>query len=171
MNTNEGTGPYPTQRTAEFTIDFASEATFILADYGPHGEGLFFDPYIRVTGWGQEIYDVGIDDVRTLVAPIPDWKWARRGRSDRLRLSGGDLYWQPEHVHIPHSLVANQHHLRVWGWSCLRRPIAQQREHRSLADNRPIISSKKQNVRPDRFKPVRSETTQNGVMYPCSTRA
>ena len=79
MNTNEGTGPYPTQRTAEFIIDFNSEATFVLADYGPHGEGLFFNPYLRVTGWGSELYDVGIDDVRTLVAPIPDWKWAEEG--------------------------------------------------------------------------------------------
>jgi plastocyanin len=79
MNTNEGTGPYPTQRTAEFIIDFNSEATFVLADYGPHGEGLFFNPYLRVTGWGSELYDVGIDDVRTLVAPISNWKWAEEG--------------------------------------------------------------------------------------------
>jgi uncharacterized repeat protein (TIGR01451 family) len=79
MNTVEGVGPVPTQRTAEFSLQFNSETPFVLADFGMHGEGLFFNPYLRVTGLGGVIYDVGINDIRTLVAPVPTWKWPEEG--------------------------------------------------------------------------------------------
>ena len=79
MNTVEGMAPTSPQRIAEFSIEFNQEVPFAIADFGSHGEGLFFDPYIRVTGWEGETYDVGIDDVRTLVVPIPDWRWPEEG--------------------------------------------------------------------------------------------
>jgi hypothetical protein len=75
-NTIELTGPIPTQRTAELVIEFDTATLFTFTDYDEHGDGLFFDPYIRVDHeLFDEIYDVGIGDVRTLVFPFFDWAW------------------------------------------------------------------------------------------------
>lgn len=75
VNTVEGTGPNPAAQTAELTIDFDSPFPFVLTDYGPHGEGLFFEPYLQVIPAGSSRYDIGNGDIRTIVFPILDWRW------------------------------------------------------------------------------------------------
>ena len=74
VNTKEGQGPNLAQRSAELIITFDNADPFVLTDFGPHGEGLFFRPHLQVdTGTGS--YDIYIGDIRTIVFPILDWKW------------------------------------------------------------------------------------------------
>jgi uncharacterized repeat protein (TIGR01451 family) len=74
INTNEGQGPNPAQRTAQLTVTFDNPTPFVLADFGPHGEGLFFQPHLRVET-NSSSYDIFVGDIRTIVVPSPDWKW------------------------------------------------------------------------------------------------
>jgi len=79
VNTTEGTGPEPAALIADLAFTFPQPVLFTLADYGTHGNGLFFNPYIRVKPAHASAYDVGIGDVRTLVVPTPTWKWPEEG--------------------------------------------------------------------------------------------
>jgi uncharacterized repeat protein (TIGR01451 family) len=75
VNTTEGQGPNPPDRTAELTITFDTVTPFVLTDFGPHGEGLFFQPHLYVASTAGSPYDIFLGDVRTIVFPILDWKW------------------------------------------------------------------------------------------------
>jgi hypothetical protein len=82
-NTFESSPLVTAQRTATLTINFDepvnfSEIAFSLAE--PHGEGLFFEPQIRVLNTGNVI---GRGDVRMLT--VPQFQW-----------SEGSLYMWPE---------------------------------------------------------------------------
>jgi hypothetical protein len=71
--------PYiPTQRTAELSIQFYTPGPFNM-DYLseerisiPHGNGLFFDPYLEVLGKNLEIHQ---GDLRLLSIPEITWMW------------------------------------------------------------------------------------------------
>jgi hypothetical protein len=71
--------PYVTpQRTATLTIIFDQLMPFDLSAFDPddpHGEGLFFDPWLKVQNTGNEIH---VGDPRILTVPI-DWMWPEAG--------------------------------------------------------------------------------------------
>jgi len=75
VNTIEGGATTQPQQTAEIIIQFDNTFGFVLTDFGPHGEGLFFEPYLRVMPSGAANYDIGNGDLRTIVFPIADWRW------------------------------------------------------------------------------------------------
>jgi uncharacterized repeat protein (TIGR01451 family) len=84
VNTTEGIGPNLAAQTAELIIQFDSTFQFTLEDFGPHGEGLFFEPYLQVIPLTGARYNVGNGDVRTIVFPISNWRWPEeRVRIDR----------------------------------------------------------------------------------------
>ena len=71
--------PYvPTQRTAELSIQFYTPGPFdqnYLSEERisiPHGDGLFFDPYLEVLGKNLEIHQ---GDLRLLSIPEISWMW------------------------------------------------------------------------------------------------
>jgi len=75
VNTTEGIAPTPAAETATLVIDFNSSFYFTLSDFGPHGEGLFFEPYLRVIPTSGSRYNIGNGDLRTIVFPIANWRW------------------------------------------------------------------------------------------------
>ncbi|MCC7129584.1 MAG: DUF11 domain-containing protein [Anaerolineae bacterium] len=75
VNTTEGIAPTPAAETATLVIDFNNTFPFTLSDFGPHGEGLFFEPYLRVIPPSGSRYNIGNGDLRTIVFPIANWKW------------------------------------------------------------------------------------------------
>ncbi len=84
VNIIEGVEFTQAQQIASFTIQFDTPFLFTLTDFGPHGEGLFFEPYLRVIPSARDRYNIGNGDVRTIVFPFADWKWPEEGvRIDR----------------------------------------------------------------------------------------
>jgi LruC domain-containing protein len=87
INAKEGTPLALTQRTVQLIIEFSSPAPFE-QDYlsesklsQPHGEGLFFDPYLEVLDKSLEIHQ---GDLRLLSIPTVNWMWPEeRVRIDR----------------------------------------------------------------------------------------
>lgn len=75
VNTTEGIAATPAARTATLVINFNNTFPFTLEDFGPHGEGLFFEPYLRVIPPTGGDYTIGNGDLRTIVFPISNWKW------------------------------------------------------------------------------------------------
>ena len=81
VNTIE-TSPYnPAVMTAYLEIELDESTPFQFRDYGNHGNGLFFEPYLHVM-YQATHYDVGIGDVRTIVIPVQRWLWPE----ERVRL-------------------------------------------------------------------------------------
>jgi hypothetical protein len=65
----------PAQRYASLDITFNNLAPFDLSKYDfnlPHGEGLFFDPYLHVINTGDTIHR---GDIRMLTVPDLAYSW------------------------------------------------------------------------------------------------
>ena len=74
-NTVEGYPYYPPQRYATLIITFTNLVPFNLSAYNlsaPHGEGLFFDPYLHVVNTGDNVHR---GDIRMLTVPSTTWLW------------------------------------------------------------------------------------------------
>ena len=79
VNTYEGVPYTPAVMTAFLEIDLDNSAPFVFTDYGTHGDGLFFEPYLHIMRYD---YDVGVGDTRTIVIPVKSWQWPE----ERVRL-------------------------------------------------------------------------------------
>ena len=113
VNTVEGVGPDQALMTAELTITFDEPFLFTLSDFGPHGEGLFFEPYLSVHASGGA-YDIGTSDVRTLIVPEIDWKWPE----ERIRIDNaypGITYSGPPEMFVFPSGWWATHNVCVYG--------------------------------------------------------
>ena len=74
-NTYETKPRLKPQRTAELSIEFNTPFFFNLAAYpltDEHGSGMFFDPYLKVLGSGEQIFR---GDSRMLVIMDINWMW------------------------------------------------------------------------------------------------
>ena len=84
-NTIETSHVSPTV-TAKLTITFSTAFYFDFGQFDPysvdsmHGEGLFFDPYIKVKPKTGGSYEVHRLDDRILTVP-DDWKWPEEGKA------------------------------------------------------------------------------------------
>jgi len=72
VNTFEGIPYTPAVMVAFLEIDLDSSTSFVFTDYGTHGDGLFFEPYLHIKGYD---YNVGVGDIRTVVIPVKTWSW------------------------------------------------------------------------------------------------
>ena len=95
VNTVEGKSNEPAlpRRTVSLTLEFTSPFPFNLTDYlltDAHGNGLFFNPYLKVINTGEQI---NTGDIRMLIFPEAHWPWPEeRVRIDR---AYGDLIFTP----------------------------------------------------------------------------
>ena len=84
VDTVEGQPYIPPNRTAEIRITFDAPFAFNVDPagmYQPHGEGLFFDPLLKVLNTGELIQS---GDVRLLSVPSAHWLWPEESvRIDR----------------------------------------------------------------------------------------
>jgi len=100
-NAIEGAGFIQAQQIASLVIQFEAPFQFTITDFGPHGEGLFFEPYLRVIPPSGDRYNVGNGDLRTIVFPFADWKWPEeRVRIDRA-YPGINYIGTPEFFEFP----------------------------------------------------------------------
>jgi hypothetical protein len=79
-NTVEGTPLIRAARTARLTIDFDTAELFVIPPDNlelPHGEGLFFDPYLFIINTGDT---VGRGDFRLLAVPEATYLWPEETR-------------------------------------------------------------------------------------------
>jgi hypothetical protein len=79
-NTEEGTTLIRAARTARLTIDFETAAPFVIPEDTldlPHGEEMFFNPYLFVINTGDS---VGIGDLRLLEVPEASYLWPEERR-------------------------------------------------------------------------------------------
>lgn len=74
-NTTEGVPPIPPARTATLSIEFDTPVPFTYSPDSlnlPHGEELFFDPYLHVIDWNGDIHT---GDFRLLSVPVATYLW------------------------------------------------------------------------------------------------
>jgi LruC domain-containing protein len=79
-NTSEGSPLLPPARTAHLTIEFDTLAPFVVPPNSldlPHGEMLFFDPYLFVINTGDT---VSRGDIRLLAVPVATYQWPEERR-------------------------------------------------------------------------------------------
>ncbi len=79
VNTAENLPGKPSQRFAELRIVFNSPFAFTIAANTfdlPHGEGLFFEPSLKVLPTGDQIRR---GDMRLLSVPVTNWSWPEEG--------------------------------------------------------------------------------------------
>jgi len=100
-NTFEGLPVVQAQQLAQLVIEFDTTFPFTLVDFGPHGEGLFFSPYLRVLPPNETPYNVENGDLRTIVFPIADWKWPEEKVRIDLAYPGISYIGSPEFFLFP----------------------------------------------------------------------
>jgi len=74
-NTREGVPLIPPARTATLSIVFDTPFPFTFNKNSldlPHGEGLFFDPYLHIIDWNGNIH---VGDFRLLTVPVATYLW------------------------------------------------------------------------------------------------
>lgn len=79
-NTREGTALLHPARTASLSIDFNTTLPFVAPSNAldfPHGEGLFFHPYIVILNTNDEVHN---GDVRLLAVPEASYMWPEERR-------------------------------------------------------------------------------------------
>jgi hypothetical protein len=80
-NTIEGTPLVPAGRSAQLTIEFTTPAPFVVPDTSldlPHGDNLFFDPYLFVINTADSVHK---RDFRLLVVPQAFYAWPEERRA------------------------------------------------------------------------------------------
>ena len=120
VNTIE-TKPYePPQRYATLVITFTNLAPFNLSGYNlgaPHGEGLFFDPYLHVYNTGENIHR---GDIRMLTVPDTTWLWPEE--RIRIDLAYPDITFTPGNpptIIFPDKWWLNHNHCVYDGVPCV----------------------------------------------------
>ena len=122
VDTLEGRPFIEPQRTAELSIQFAASFPFDISSYDPgrthpHGDGLFFDPYLHVIQTPP--YDIHKGDVRMLTVPDTDYLWPEeRVRIDRAYPDVTFIPGSPPNITFPLNWWLNPNHCVYDGVPC-----------------------------------------------------